>query len=737
MDVKTIFNGLAGISIIMLGGCSDPASSPSDVNSGVANVTLSGTAAKGIISLGNVVAEELTADGAVRVQVGNAITDGNGHYSLTINNAYLGGPIKVTVSADANTRMKCDVLGGCGTRIDGLEDIINPAAVDFGEWYKPGTLTMTALVAEATEDNATIKVNITPYTDLAANYALAVGSTASSNRTLDTGSLTSSGVYNANSEISNLLNIDILRTQPVDITDITAVSGGDPTGVAYAAISAAVLTNEGRGEDSPDINGALGTLTNSFDFNGGTLIADDTGMAMDDSAISLQEIVSGASSILNQVGGIEGIGGIGGIADISGILAMLQAQIDAIGSGDNGGNIDPTPGDTADDTALLKVKAFVGDVRTWSTAIEADAGLKGGVFEARTALASNAAEVSMDSLIGQAFFASVEVIEMHFHGRNTSPDLIDYTTGVPTSPQFTAGNIARSGTDITIADGIIDGVTVNMIMRLPVSGVISAGSSFSIEIVSASFESTATDAYINNGKATFQLTSEYVIDWTAIEQGSAAIPGILGGEIDLAMTVIQKQNKFGMPLGVDEMTFDGALSVTFVNPSAVAVAGDISGIIPIVTTMNGSVSDNAGNSFDVGFTLNITNANLLVSEGMLEYALPQIGVDFDLQLTDLPKAVVNINGTRTNVENGIATTTITYAGRRIVIKSDLGVVEEDVTALGDVTITNHDGVSMVIDGNLRALEGDVLFDGVNYATISQLDNGLAKITYSDGSFEIL
>jgi len=169
MDVRTIFNGFLGMTIVVLGGCSDPAPpspgvSPSlDVppSSGVNNVTLGGTAAKGIISLGNVVAEELKADGTVLTQVGSATTGADGRYSLTVSSAYLGGPIKVTVSADENTQMKCDVVEGCGARVDGLEDILNPTVVDFGEWYKPGDLNMMALVAEAAA-NHTVKVNITP-----------------------------------------------------------------------------------------------------------------------------------------------------------------------------------------------------------------------------------------------------------------------------------------------------------------------------------------------------------------------------------------------------------------------------------------------------------------------------------------------------------------------------------------------------------------------------------------------
>jgi len=727
MDVRTIFNGLLGMTIVVLGGCSDPAPPSSGVN----NVTLGGTAAKGIISLGNVVAEELKTDGTVLAQVGSATTGADGRYSLSVSSAYLGGPIKVTVSADENTQMKCDVVEGCGARVDGLEDILNPTVVDFGEWYKPGDLNMMALVAEAAA-NHTVKVNITPYTDLAANYALATSHAKIASRTVDTGSLTSGGIYNANSEVSDLLNIDILNTQPVDITDISAVIGGDPTEVVYAAVSAAVLRSSETAGGTPNVNAALGDLSNSF--NGGTIVTGD-----------MQDIIDSASNVLDQVGGI------GNIADISGILAALQADIDAANGGNGGGSngggiIDPTPSNTADAADLVKVKAFVGDVRTWGTVIKNETGVNGGPFEIQTGLISAAADLSMDFLFGPAFFASAEVMEMHFHGRNTSPNLTDYTTGGATDPQFMTGTIAKSGNIITITDGVIDGVTVNMSMKFPADGeVLALGSSFSIEIVSASFESAATDAYINSGKVTFNLASEYIIDWTAIDQGNAVIPSILGGSVNWDTTMIQKQDDFGTPLEA-EITFAGTLSTRFVNPSAVSgAADDLSEIIPGTLTINGDVSDTAGNKFGARFTFNIVDVELLAAAGMLDSAVPKIGLDFTMQLAGLlaglPEVSVNINGSQTGLEEGTAKTTITYGGRRIVITSDLAVSSVDgvdnIAAIGDAAISNQDGVTMSFDGNLEALEGDVLFNNVSYATISKMDNGASKITYIDGTFEIL
>jgi len=745
MDVRTTFVGFVGMAIIVLGGCSN-------VDDDTGNdATLGGTVAKGIIDLGNVVAEELNTDGTVLAQVGSTTTGADGRYSLTINSAYLGGPIRVTVSADTNTRMKCDVVAGCGMRVDGLEDVEDPAIVDFGEWYKPGSLSMMALVAEAT-DGDVISVNITPYTDLAANYALATGATGA-------GGLTSVEVYNANSRVSNLLGgINILNTQPVDITDIAVAGSGDATGVVYGAVSAAVLADTTAAGENPDINGALGILANSF--SGGTFIADDAGTETDDSTISMQEIIDSATNILGQMN----------MLDVSGILVALQADVDAAvgsngdgsnGDGSNGnGSIDPVPGDTADAAALVKVKTFVGDIRTWSSVIKGEADVGSDTFELQAGLISGAAGLSMEFLFGPAFFASAEAIETNFHGRNISRNLSDYTTGLLTGPQFTSGTIIKSGDDITITDGVIDGVTVNMSMRFPADGtVLATGSSFSIEIVSASFENAAADAYIDSGKMTFNLASDYVIDWTAIEQGSAVMPGILGGAVDMDMRLIQKQDDLGASLEAT-LTFVSSLSFTFVNASAFSgIEGDVSGVLPDSLIMSGNISDTTGNSFDARFTFNVANIGFYAAAGLLDLATPRIGLDFTMQLAGLPEVSVNVNGVGDGFEAGATTTTITYGARQIVIAADLAIsagftdstgstdsadstgsassTGDAVAVVGEVTVTNQDGVIMVIDRSSGTLEGDVLFNGTSYATVSQMSNGAAKVTYSDDSFEIL
>ena len=127
--------------------------------SGVSDVDVSGTAAKGIINKGVVLAEELNESQEVIAIVGNATTAVDGSYSMTLSSAYQGGPVQITVSMDADTEMKCDVPAGCGTRTDTIVD--TDSIIDFAEWYKPASLTMTALLPESVA-NAQVSVNVTP-----------------------------------------------------------------------------------------------------------------------------------------------------------------------------------------------------------------------------------------------------------------------------------------------------------------------------------------------------------------------------------------------------------------------------------------------------------------------------------------------------------------------------------------------------------------------------------------------
>ena len=585
--LKTLSLTVATLAL-SLGGCGGgggggSAPSVSDLSnlSGTSGVSMNGTAAKGIIKSGNVIAEELDSSGTALRTVGNATTAADGSYAINVNSDYEGGPIQITISADANTEMKCDIPVGCGTRSDDIPD--TNTSIDFAEWYKPGSLTMTALVAEAAT-NDTINVNVTPYTDLAARRAKASG-------TLD-----ATAVYNANSEVSNLLGgIDILNTKAIDITDARAISGSSPTEIAYAAFGAAIAALADASQGAPDIDGVLQTLSDSF--AGGTIAADDSGSANDAQVISLQELIDEAEGAFTQAG----------ITDTSSVLASLQASVVSANAGN--GIIDPEPSSTAGSAALTKVKALIGDVRTWGTVIDAESKSKGDAFAQQVELASAASDMSREFLIGPALGAAIDAIVLNLEGTFTGSELSGYGLG------FSSGTISSSNGVFTINNGVIGEGSVNMSVSIPEDGA-TASSSITLGITSASFRSAAADADINAGTIVLNLASPYTIDYAAIDTDTAPDPDISGASIDVDISLTQKQNDSGAVLDA-QVTFAGALSATLVNPIKDATTGDYSWITPSTLALSGEISSSAGHSMDASFTVNISNASTFAPLGKL------------------------------------------------------------------------------------------------------------------------
>ncbi|MFC1747477.1 hypothetical protein ACFL2V_01580 [Pseudomonadota bacterium] len=836
------------------GGESSPSVTETSNTTGISGASLSGTAAKGIIKSGNVVAEELDSSGSVLRTVGSATTAADGSYEISVNSDYEGGPIQITISAGANTEMKCDIPAGCGARNDAIQD--SNTDIDFAEWYKLGSLTMTALVAEAAT-NDKINVNVTPYTDLATRRAKA------------SGTLNATAVYNANSEVSNLLGgIDILNTKAIDITDASAINGSAPTEIAYAAFGAAIAALADASQGSPDIDGALQTLFDSF--ASGTIAADDSASANDAQLMSLQELIDEAQSTYAQAG----------ITDTSSIVATLQANVISANAGN--GIIDPEASSTAGSAALSKVKALIGDVRTWGTVIDAESKSKGDAFAQQVELATDASDISREFLISPALGAAIEAILLNLDGTFSGAELSGYGLG------FSSGTISRVNGVFTITDGVIGEGSVNMSVSIPEDGT-TASSAITIGITSTTFRSAAADADINSGTIVLNLASPYTFNYAAIETDTAPDPDISGVSIDLDISLTQKQNGSGEALDA-QVTFAGTLSTTLVNPIkdatndynwitvneptfddySLVTPGTFSDyyswITPSTLALSGEISSSAGHRMEASFTANVNNASTFAplgelpigtitpdlvtwtnsdtdgvsgedtfilnlvgnyaystsvywsssdnsatqtytysngysfssnlgtydsfadarnaatqnystmypttDEGMYHADLSSadfsvnggasgalyspaynlegtgdnqwldadVGLSFSLQLDGMPEARVSVTGDRTGFDDGTAAISIAFGTRQIVINgtiTDLGTTDNTVT--GNIVITNQDGVTMTITPNEDDdyQTGMIEYNGTKYADVERLSSGLVKITYINGTFEIL
>ena len=750
--------------------------------------------------------------------------------------------LQVTISADDNTRMKCDIPLGCGTRTDGLTDPNSNSIIDFGEFYKPSELSMTALLPGAVA-NAVVNASATPFTHMAAELA-------KSKSVFD-----SVAVANANSEVSNLLGgLDILNIVPIDITDATAVDNAlSPTQITYAALLAAIAIEAGTDADGqPLINEVLDLLASSF--TSGTILADDS--TGDDTAqISLQEIVTSAETVFNAVG----------IVDVTGVLVELQQDIlTAVNN-----IVDPEPSPTVADANLDKVKAMMSDIRTWGNVIIAEAGDQASAFSMEVDMASDAVGILGTSAF-DALVAAVDVAFL-FDEINIGTNLFDYILDPfnPNLRRFSSGQITSSTPgEIVITDGVFRGYTVNMTVLLPPDGTV--GTTFTLGVTSVTIAGDDSDLSIPSGTLDVSFAADYTINY--------ALPNPPTDLADLIVALpnasfIQYKDSSGQTLA-NPVTFSGTMNADLdpIPVTNVSVPGDTTILVlPKTMSLTGTISNGIGDSLDASLAANVRNTDTFkffgdfapigtpysanhaepflswtyfdndpfvpgddaftistlnyrywayvwwdgtfahisstygswsieasslaeavaslnpgsfdvdvwvdnegvyrataaeiaaedftvdgsmdgklvdpefVIEDVNQWIDVDIGLTFNLQLTGLPAANVNINADRTDFMAGNGEITISYGSRQIEIAATVAenVITTDYT--GSVTITNQDGAKIVLDSlvlvsdqvyGMDDLSGVLLYNGIQYGTIEITSSGYLKVTYIDGTFEI-
>jgi hypothetical protein len=552
---------------VVFAGCSSGGGSSVPVDENVTGVQLDGEITKGIVVDGPVTIEELDSVGNAVRTVGTARTGSDGSYQATLDDNYQGGVLQVTITADASTRMKCDIPAGCGTRTDGLPD--SNSTIDFGEFYKPSALTMTALLPGA-ENNAVVNASVTPFTHTAAKRAR-------SQPTLD-----SAAVANANSEVSNLLGVDILNTAPVDITDATAVNTASSSKqVTYAALLSAIAMEANLdADDQPLLNDVLDQLASA-------LISTTIQTA------DLQVIVDNTLDVLNTIG----------IADVTGIIDHLQYFIDE--DVDLDGIIDfPPPSDTIDDSNLDKVKAMVSDIRTWGNVIIAEAGDKASAFSVEVGMASDAVGILGTSAF-DALGAAIDAAFL-FDGRT---DLSVYNLDFPATPpnprQFSSGQITSTTPgEIVITDGVFKGYTVNMTVLLPPDGAVDTA--FTLGVTSATVVGSDNSLSIPTGTLDVTFSADYTINY-ALPNPPTDLADLIVALPNASFT--QYKDSGGQTLA-NPVTFSGTMNADLdpIPVTNVSVQGDTTVLVlPKTMSLTGAISNGVGDSVDASLVANVTN----------------------------------------------------------------------------------------------------------------------------------
>ena len=129
----------------------------------------------------------------------------------------------------------------------------------------------------------------------------------------------------------------------------------------------------------------------------------------------------------------------------------------------------------------------------------------------------------------------------------------------------------------------------------------------------------------------------------------------------------------------------------------------------------------------------------------LDAAAASVGLTFGAQFAGVPEATFNIIADKAAArDTGEISLTISYGARSIVFDVSGNPVQgnpdfDEGTA--SVTITNSDGVKLVLSGtavgsaNGDDVSGSLTIDGIEIATVDTV-NGITKVTYIDGTFEI-
>lgn len=226
-------------SLILLSACSDSGSSRRKSEVSISDITLNGTSAKGIIQFGIVSAFELDSAGNEVQILGSTLTDERGHYELALVDPPENGIIKISISANNNTLMKCDIFEGC-SETAAFGDLM-PLALGF----RLNTIVITL------PDQTLLNAPITPYTHMASAYALEQASAENA--------LSPSVVDNSFLSVSDILGFDINNTPVLDITNPDSLLNASSEAQSYA------LFNSGIAKSIlSDVNGQLAILASSY-----------------------------------------------------------------------------------------------------------------------------------------------------------------------------------------------------------------------------------------------------------------------------------------------------------------------------------------------------------------------------------------------------------------------------------------------------------------------------------------
>ncbi len=726
--------------------CSGSSSSSSDETpSAPTSFNMNGTAVKGLIKNAHVSAYGVSAAGQKEsTALASGMTSSeDGSFSLAVSD--YNGPVIIEVTSLSDQEdgfpslMVCDVEGGCGN-------------TPFGDDYAlPAGFTLSAVVGAVA--SSTVTANVTALTDLAASYAATLP-----------GGITEDSALAANSQTASIFGItgDILALDVVNLADSAALSGADTEALQNAIVSAALLGAGIAGGATPE--NAITSIVDDYVSNQGQFVIND-GTA---DGISFLEVMDEAVALIDSINSTE--------------LAALETEfMNLFASAEDtteGVLTDAQPDPTATSDNLLKVKAFVDDLRDLATLGNSDADTpasfvnietEGTSFVEQVEVVNSFAEGVLDVLgegLEQAASAIAEAVSEYEDQAN------------PTSlTTFTASNgitvgIAGSGpydATFTVDEDIsIEGVDVPLPINLVANfdgdsnAVVSNEDGGSIDL-QLSITGSATNEF--GDELEIRSGSQLVIDLTSetlVENGSdfTATFSRLTGGISLDLNVLFSIAAFegeSEEESNDAVSFDGDLSIslsgynsTFLE-EATATNGfsddqlttqEGSTYDEITLSMMGTISNEENDSFTINITGNEDSTGLDhdAEQSASNFSQFDFSISLEAALAGIDNNTrITLSADRSEFEQATGRVELAFNGKSMVISSAAeftasSIDDVDIEGSDTVTVTNQQGVIMTLVESDDALSGTIKVDGSDetFATISEISGGHI-VRFSDGN----
>lgn len=771
---------LAVASAVFLSGClGGGGGGSSSSGSPATTTTVEGTAAKGIVLGGVVKAYEFGSDTVV-AETTTSLIDGT--YKLPLPTTYKGGPLLIVVSANGDTKMRCDLVV-CGE--DAAGNVIS-----FGADYAVAdNFTLQAAIPGTT--NSELEVNVTPLTSVAVDLA--------QERALR-GIDAREAVSGANNQIALSFEIagDLTALPVVDLTNLDSVAAaGTDSFRAVAAVQA--MQQSGLTPEA-----ALSELSKEVIRTDGNIAA-----AADPAkpgVLSLESVYKQALVLVEEIEAKAEKEQV----DLGDSLSGAKTALKSAEKKASTGSTEPKPVEPKDpgSEGLQATKQFVQQLRDLTNTATLEENLQG--FAEEVEMVSQVAGPDLKaslSAMGMALRAIAEAEEARQNGvTDTRFDfdgvVVNRTGKVYDVKQTLVVNGLDINVDIkadvTYENDIVDTESdpVAWDGRGVVNGEYTTKGNVKVEIaVAGTAASTGARVIVEQGsfidaKGSIDVTGEWEDKWITSENDSFDYADewgyadreqgtVLLSNIDTALIVkLEQLTTSSVP---DPMTFTGKLNLDVDNFGLTWANSEVNAGEHYYWHETGSYEGHNQNAYDsvLGFEfseLGLTVSGEFSNSGSSLYAAASLQVDdaafletcysrddyeygnagdswhydddcllgentmgnghlalnFDLDLVGMNDPIsVAVNARNQGLDAVIGDARLIYDGQSLQL---------DYAGANSITVKNHHDVLLTlkevqVSGD-EVLTGDIQWKGKKYATVD-MELGAPRIRYPDGTFEVL